>query len=87
MVIQSDDFNQSRIRTVMVVLLTSNTRLAEAPGNVLLPSGETELPKDSVANVSQVATLDKETLSRKVGRVPTRSLSRIEEGLRLSLDL
>src|SRR5689334_10453969 len=68
-VIQSDAFNRSRIATVVCVPLTSNTRLAEVPGNVLLARSETGLPKDSVANASQVITLDKSLLTERVGKV------------------
>ena len=67
LVVQSDDFNRSRISTVIVVAITSNTRLAAAPGNVLLPSKVSGLPKDSVANVSQLITLDKAFLTGRVG--------------------
>ena len=69
-VIQSDAFNRSRIATVVCVPLTSNTALAEIPGNVLLSRADTGLPKDSVANTSQVITLDKELLTQRVGKLP-----------------
>jgi mRNA interferase MazF len=59
LVVQSDDFNRSRIATAIVVVITSNLNLAQAPGNVLLPQRITGLPKDSVANISQVLTIDK----------------------------
>jgi mRNA interferase MazF len=87
LIIQSDDFNRSRIKTVIVVAITSNLRLAEAPGNVLLQATETGLPKDSVANVSQVLTVDKSFLSERVNRVSDRILLQVEEGLRLVLML
>ena len=58
LIIQDDTFTQSRISTVIVVIVTSNTRLAEAPGNVLLPCEASGLPRDSVANVSQILTID-----------------------------
>lgn len=60
LVVSSDAFDRSRIRTVVCVAITSNLRLAEAPGNVLITSGKTGLRKDSVADVSQVVTLDKD---------------------------
>jgi mRNA interferase MazF len=69
-VIQSDAFNRSRIATVVCVPLTSNTALAEIPGNVLLSRADTGLPKDSVANTSQVITLDKELLTQRIGKLP-----------------
>ena len=86
-VIQSDDFNRSRIATVMVVAITSNLRLAEAPGNVLLPRGETGLPRDSVANVSQVVTIGRAVLAGIAGTVARRLMSRVGAGLRLALGL
>lgn len=68
-VVQGDAFNRSRIATVVCVPLTSNLRWAEAPGNVLLASKVTGLPKDSVANVSQLVTLDKSSLTDRVGKL------------------
>ena len=69
-VVQGDAFNRSRISTVVCVPLTSNLRWADAPGNVLLPAGLTGLPKDSVANVSQIVTLDRGSLTERLGRLP-----------------
>jgi len=68
-VIQGDAFNRSRIATVVCVVLTSNIRWAEAPGNVPLEARQTGLPKDSVANVSQVVTLDRSALTECVGKL------------------
>ena len=82
-VIQSNDFNRSRIDTVVVVVITSNTRLAQAPGNVFLPRSMTGLPKDSVANVSQVTTIDKSLLTERVGVLTPDLLEQVEGGLRL----
>jgi len=87
LVIQSDEFNQSRIATVIAVVITSNVRLAQAPGNVFLPQRATGLPKDSVANVSQVITLDKTLLTEQVGVLSATLLERVERGLRLALSL
>jgi mRNA interferase MazF len=86
-IIQSDSFNRSRIRTIIAVVLTSNLRLAEAPGNLLIPASASGLPRDSVANVSQVITIDRGLLTEKVGRLQSKALRSIEEGLRLVLDL
>ena len=86
-ILQADSFNRSRIRTVIVVGLTTSLRRADAPGNVLLPSHQTNLPQDSVANVSQVVTLDKGDLLEWVGPIPAQLLRRIEDGIRLILDL
>ncbi|MEK7297823.1 MAG: type II toxin-antitoxin system PemK/MazF family toxin [Planctomycetota bacterium] len=86
-IISSDAFNRSLIKTVLAVVVSSNLRLAQAPGNVMLLSKETGLMKDSVANVSQVITIDKGFLSACAGIVPTKLLKRIEVGLRLAMDL
>jgi len=68
-VVQGDSFNRSKIATVLCVPLTSNLKWADAPGNVLLEARLTDLPKDSVANVSQVVALDKSLLTKRVGKL------------------
>ena len=83
----NDAFNRSRIRTVIALVLTANLRLVAAPGHVLVPAKASGLPKDSVANVSQVVTLDKEFLIELAGRLKGRLLSDIDSGLRLVLSL
>ena len=87
LIVQSNAFNRSRIRTVIVVVLTSNLRLSEAPGNVFVPASESGLPKDSVANVSQVITVDRTFLTEKCGPLPPHLIRSIDEGLRLALSL
>ena len=86
-IIQSNAFNRSRIRTVIAAVVTSNLRLADAPGNVLLPASESGLQKDSVVNVSQVITVDREFLTEKCGRLSSRLMRSVDEGLRLVLSL
>ena len=86
-IVQSDDFNKSRISTVVALVLTSNLKLADAPGNVMLPQNMTGLPKDSVANVSQIITIDKHFLSERIGSLPAGIMRRINNGLRLALSL
>jgi len=86
-VVQSDAFNQSRIGTVMVAAVTSNLRLADSPGNVLVRRGQSGLPKDSVVNVSQVLTLDKRFLAHFVSSLPSVLRRRVDRGLRLALSL
>jgi mRNA interferase MazF len=86
-VLQIDEFNDSPVRTVVVAAMTSNVRLAQAPGNVLCGRRESGLSKPSVVNVSQVATIDKERLLERVGRLPARLLADVEEGVRLVLGL
>lgn len=87
LVVQSDDFNRSRIATVIALVITSNTRLAEAPGNVFLPGKLTGLPRDSVANVSQIVTVDKGFLTERISTLPANLMDQIEKGLRLVLYL
>jgi mRNA interferase MazF len=87
LIIQSDDFNKSRINTVVVAMLTSNLRLKAAPGNVFLAKRRTKLPKDSVANVSQVITLDKSFLTKRISRLSTDKMKYVDDGLRLVLNL
>jgi len=87
LIVQADAFNRSRISTVLGVVLTSNLRLVDAPGNVLVPSRSTGLPKDSVANVSQVVTVDRSFLDERIGRAPPKVMSAIDNGLRLVLGL
>lgn len=87
LIVQADAFNRSRIETVIGVAVTSNLRLVDAPGNVLLSKKASGLSKDSVANVSQVVTVDREVLTGRVGKVPNTVMAAVEHGLRLVLDL
>jgi mRNA interferase MazF len=80
-VVQGDAFNRSRIDTVVCVPLTSNLRLAEAPGNVLLAAKATGLPRDSVANVSQLVTLDKSALTDRTGKLSKTTLGLVLLGV------
>lgn len=86
-VIQADEFNRSRISTVLGVILTTRLHLAEAPGNVLLARRDSGLLKDSVANVSQVVTADKRFLTEPISSLEPRLLMQVENGLRLVLGL
>lgn len=87
LIVQDDTFTQSRISTIIVVVITSNTKLAEAPGNVLLPCAATGLPRDSVANVSQIFTIDKTFLVERVGAILEQLQVEVDEGLRTVLYL
>jgi mRNA interferase MazF len=86
-IIQDDTFTQSNLRTVIAIVITSNLELARSPGNVLLSSRKTGLPKDSVANVSQVLTIDKSFLTERIGSIPGNLQDEIDEGLRMILYL
>jgi mRNA interferase MazF len=87
LIIQANDFIRSCIKTVTVIGITSNTKLAHAPGNIFLDSTQTGLPKDSVINVSQIITIDKSFLTEHVGTLKPKIVKSIEEGLKLALAL
>ena len=87
LIVQSDAFNRSRLSTIVAVVLTGNLRLLDAPGNVLLTSRTSGLPRDSVANVTQVATFDRALLTERVGRLAPATLAQVSDGLRIALDL
>ncbi len=87
LIVQSDEFNRSRIRTVVATILTTNLRLAQAPGNVLVAASDSGLPRDSVINVSQVITIDKSFLTEQAGQVSEVIMLTVDEGLRLVLAL
>ena len=82
-VIQNNLFNRSRIDTVVLCALTSNLKRAKAPGNVLLSKGEANLPKDSVVNISQIVTVDKSSLVKKIGTLSPQQLQKVLAGINL----
>ena len=84
-IVQGDAFNASAIRTIVCVALTSTLRWADAPGNVRLTARATGLPKDSVANVSQLMTLDRDALIDRVGRISASQLERVLGGIDIVL--
>ena len=86
-VISSNAFNRSAIRTVLGVVLTTNTGIAELPGNVFLSQRQTGLTRDSVANVTQVLTANKSALAERVGKLSEHLMAEMEEGLRLAMGL
>ena len=86
-VVSSDRFNRSRIRTVIVAAVTSNVGLAAAPGNIALTPDETGLDRPSVVNVSQLACIDRNMLVRRAGMLPTGQRLALDTGLRLALAL
>jgi mRNA interferase MazF len=87
LVLQRDEVNRSNLATVVVCVLTSNKALAKAPGNTLLPKRFTGLPRDSVANASQLATVNKDDLDKLAGTVPLHLLKRIGDGIGWFLEL
>ena len=87
LIVSANSFNDSRISTVVAAVITSNLRLADAPGNVRLPVKGTGLTKASVVNVSQIITVDKTFLTERIGRLNPRLLAEVDDGLRLVLSI
>ncbi|MEO6966945.1 MAG: type II toxin-antitoxin system PemK/MazF family toxin [Rhodanobacteraceae bacterium] len=87
LIVQANPFNDSRIATAIVAVVTSNLALAEAPGNVRIGKSESGLSKPSVVNASQVLTIDRRLLSRRVKALSSSALQKVDEGLRLVLGL
>jgi len=86
-VVSSNEFNQSQIQTVIVAVITSNMRLTEAPGNFKLSKKVSNLSQDSVVNVSQLLTLDKELLTESVGKLNSKFIHSLNNGLKLVLNI
>lgn len=87
LIVSANSFNASHINTVTAAVITSNLKLADAPGNVRLPTRGTGLTTPSVVNVSQLITVDKSFLTKKIGQLMPRLLNTVDEGLRLALSL
>ncbi|WP_102127257.1 type II toxin-antitoxin system PemK/MazF family toxin [Deinococcus planocerae] len=87
LVVQADSFNRSRIATVIVAVMTSNLARAAAPGNVLLETNRTRLPKDSVVNVSSLVALNRAELTERVSALSVSAMQEVDAGLRLVLGL
>ena len=86
-IVSSNAFNETQIDTVVVVVMTGNVARAGSPGNVLVPGKRSDLPRDSVINVTQLMTIDKRELDQPVGRLPARYVDKLNAGLRLVLGL
>ena len=87
LIIQNNAFNESNIQTIIVVPLTTNLSIANAPGNVLLIKKDTSLSKDSVVNISQIVTIDRVRFVSKVSSLKEKYIHKIEDGIRLVLSL
>ena len=87
LVVQSNAFNASRIATVIVAVVTSTLKLAEAPGNLRIAKSDSGLPQPSVVNVSQLITLDRSLLTNKVKSMPGAAIDKVDVGLKLVLGL
>ena len=86
-ILQDNSFNKSKIRTIIVLSISTNLLLADAPGNILLKKEESGLPKDGVINVSQISTIDKQRLTKKIGIISRASVEKIDVGIKLILGL
>ena len=84
-IISSNAYNDSKINTVLAAVITSNMRLAEAPGNIRLPKRSSKLPRESVINVSQIITIDKCYLDDRVSKLNAQFIESLNEGLALVL--
>jgi mRNA interferase MazF len=87
LIIQGDSFNRSKINTVICAVITSNTSLADLPGNLLLEKTISGLDKTSVVNFSQVATIDKSDLKKQIAMLPKPMLEKVNNCLKLVLEL
>ena len=87
LIVQANEFNKSKINTIIALAITTNMRLAGAPGNVLLSAKQSKLPKESVINISQIITIDKSFLTEKVHRISNKIMAIVEEGMKLVLRL
>ena len=87
LIVQANEFNQSAVQTVLAVPITSNLRLADAPGNVKLKVRDTRLPRTCVANVSQLTAMDRRRLRERVSGLSENALRQVDEGLRMVLAL
>jgi mRNA interferase MazF len=87
LIVQANSFNESRISTILVAVITSNLALAQAPGNVRISKSDSGLPKASVINISQVLTIDRQFLTELIGALPGRIMDRVNEGLKLVLSV
>ena len=85
LIVQSNEFNRSRINTLIVAVITSNMALASAPGNVQLGPRSSGLPKESVVNISQLITVDRRFLTEKIKSIEPQKMNEVEDGLRLIL--
>jgi mRNA interferase MazF len=86
-IVQANSFNKSKISTVLVATITSNISLAHAPGNVRVSKTDSGLSRPSVLNISQVITVDRSILTKRVKMLPGKVLARVDDGLKLVLGL
>ena len=87
LIVSADAYNRSNLRTVTVVVVTANVRLARRPGNVAIPLEATRVPEDSVVNVTQIATVDRDALEEQIDTLPAWLMAQVDDGLQRALHL
>lgn len=87
LVVQHDRLNDSKLNTVIVLAITSNMIFGDLPGNIILKKGEANMPKNSVINVTQIKTVDKNSLKEKIGSLPRERMAEVHEGIKLIMDM
>lgn len=86
-VVQCDPLNESKLNTVIVIAITSTLKFGELPGNVVMRKGEANLPKRSVINVTQIKTVDKNSIKEKIGSLPAERMAEVHQGMKLVMDM
>ena len=87
LVVQCDPLNESKLNTVIVIAITSTLKFGELPGNVILRKGEANLPKRSVINMTQIKTVDKNSIKEKIGSLPAERMEEVHQGMKLVMDM
>ena len=87
LVVQNDILNDSNLNTVIMLAITSTMKFGELPGNVVLRRGEANIPKKCVINVTQIKSVDKQSIKEKIGTLPKKTMDEIHEGLKLVMNL
>ncbi len=87
LVVQHDRLNDSKLNTAIVLAITSNMRFGDLPGNVTLQKGEANMPKKSVVNVTQIKTVDKDSLKEMIGSLSKERMAKVYDGIRLIMDM
>ena len=87
LVIQNNVLNDSNLNTVIVLAITSTMKYGELPGNAVLKKGEANLPKRCVVNVTQIKSVDKESIREKIGTLSEKKMAEVHEGMRLVMSI
>ena len=87
LVVQNDILNDSNLNTVIMLAITSTMKFGELPGNVVLRKGEANVPKKCVINVTQIKSVDKQSIKEKIGTLPKKTMDKVHEGLKLVMNL